>query len=300
VKTLLFGADGQLGSQLASLLPAALAPLGEVVALTRRNGGDVTDPQAVQRAVHEHQPQVIVNASAYTAVDRAESEPDAAFAVNALACETMARAAHEAGAWFVHYSTDYVFDGSGTQPWRESDATAPLSVYGASKLAGEKAIQAVCPRHVILRTSWVYEPGRDNFIGAILKAACKRDSLTVVDDQWGTPTRARTLAQATAHVLRSLQPGHAGIYHVAAAGETNRFELARFALQCAQARGWPLRATADRVSATSTRDMPSPARRPLNSRLDCSRFERTFGYSFAPWTVEVQAAIDEWPMMAGG
>jgi dTDP-4-dehydrorhamnose reductase len=293
MKILLFGADGQLGSQLRSVL----APLGEVAALSRRNGGDVTDAQAVQRAVREHAPGAIVNASAYTAVDRAESEPEAAFAVNTRACETLARAARESGAWLVHYSTDYVFDGSGSRAWREDDATAPLSVYGASKLAGEDAIRAVCPQHLILRTSWVYEAGRDNFIGAILKAACKRDALTVVDDQWGTPTRARTIAEATAHVLRMLQPGHAGLYHFAAAGETNRCELARFALTCAQARGWPLRATADKVSPARTQDMPSPARRPLNSRLECGRFQRTFGYSFAPWEVNVKSAIEEWPTM---
>jgi dTDP-4-dehydrorhamnose reductase len=295
MKILLFGADGQLGAQ----LPASLTSLGEVIALSRRNGGDVTDVDGVRRAIREHAPDAVVNASAYTAVDRAESEPEAAFAVNTRACETMARAAHEAGAWLVHYSTDYVFDGSGTRPWRESDATAPLSVYGASKLAGEEAIRAVCPRHVVLRTSWVYEAGRDNFIGAILKAACKRESLAVVDDQWGTPTRARTIAQATAHVLRVLQPGQAGLYHIAAGGETNRRALAQFALRCAQARGWPLLATADKVAGARTQDMPSPARRPLNSRLDCSRFERTFGYSFAPWESDVQAAIDEWPMMGG-
>lgn len=292
MKILVFGADGQLGSK----LPAALARVGEVIALSRRNGGDVTDTDAVRRAIREHAPRVVVNASAYTAVDRAESEPDAAFAVNARACETMARAAHEAGAWLVHYSTDYVFDGSGTRPWNEDDTPAPLSVYGASKLAGEDAIRAACPRHVIMRTSWVYEAGRDNFIGAILHAACKRESLTVVDDQWGAPTRARSLAHATAHLLAVLQPRHAGVYHVAAAGETNRLQLAQYALRCAQARGWPLLATADKVQPVRTQDAPSAARRPLNSRLDCSRFERTFGYVFTLWMEDVKAAIDEWPL----
>jgi dTDP-4-dehydrorhamnose reductase len=243
---------------------------------------------------------VIVNAAAYTAVDRAESEPEVAFAINGLACETLAQEALAAGAWVVHYSTDYVFDGSGTRPWRESDATAPLSVYGTSKLAGEQAIRAACPHHLVLRTSWVYEAGRDNFIGAILKAACKREQLSVVDDQWGTPTRALALAQATAHVLRRLDAAQPGLYHVAAAGETNRCELARFALRRAQERGWPLKATADRVHPARTSDMPSPARRPLNSRLDCSLFERTFGYSFAAWEDDVRRAIDEWPMMAQG
>lgn len=292
MKILLFGADGQLGSQ----LPAALAPLGEVAALTRRSGGDVTDGEGVRRAIGEHAPDVVVNASAYTAVDRAESEPEAAFAVNAHACETLARAAHEAGAWLVHYSTDFVFDGSGTRPWGEDDAPAPLSVYGASKLAGEDAIRALCPRHMVLRTSWVYEAGRDNFIGAILNAACKRESLTVVDDQWGTPTRARTIAQATAHVLSLLQPANAGLYHFAAAGETNRLQLAQYALRCAQARGWPLHATAEKVHPVRTQDMPSAAQRPLNSRLDCGRFESTFGYAFAPWAEDVEAAMAEWPL----
>lgn len=294
MKILLFGADGQLGAQLRT----ALSPLGELVALSRRNGGDVTDAQAVQRAVQESAPDVIVNASAYTAVDRAESEPDAAFAVNARACETLARAAAATGAWLVHYSTDFVFDGSGSRPWRESDPPAPLSVYGASKLAGETAIRALCPRHLVMRTSWVYEAGRDNFIGAILKAACKRGSLNVVDDQWGTPTRARSLAHATAHALRSLAPERAGLYHTAAAGETNRRELAQYALRLAQERAWPLLATPDKVSGVRTQDMPAPARRPLNSRLDCSLFSNTFGYSFAPWDEDVKAAIDEWPLPA--
>jgi dTDP-4-dehydrorhamnose reductase len=276
-----------------------LAPLGELTALARSEA-DLRHRDVLRRTVRQVRPDVVVNAAAYTAVDRAETEPDTAFAVNTLACETLAREAHGVDAWMVHYSTDYVFDGSGARPWREDDATAPLSVYGASKLGGEQAIRAICPRHLILRTSWVYEAGRDNFIGAILKAACKRDSLTVVDDQWGTPTRALAIAQATAHVLPLLQPSQAGLYHIAAAGETNRCELARFALRHAQSRGWPLKATASQVSPARTQDMPSPARRPLNSRLDCSRFEHTFGYSFAGWQADVQAAIEAWPMMGQG
>jgi dTDP-4-dehydrorhamnose reductase len=295
MKILLFGADGQLGSQLR----LELAPLGDVVAVSRSEG-DLLHRDVLRRTVRQVRPQVIVNAAAYTAVDRAEAEPDAAFAVNALACETLAREAHAIDAWIVHYSTDYVFDGAGARPWKETDATSPLSIYGASKLAGEQAVRAACPRHILMRTSWVYEAGRDNFIGAILKAACKRDSLKVVDDQWGTPTRARAIAHATAHVLRQVRPEQAGLYHIAAAGETNRCELARFALRRAQERGWPLLATADKVSPARTQDMPSPAQRPLNSRLDCDLFERTFGYSFAPWQDDVRAAIDEWPMMGQG
>src|SRR3569832_2291350 len=181
MKILLLGAAGQLGSQLR----AALSDRGEVVALARGAGGDVTDARAMQRAVQDLRPDAIVNASAYTAVARAEQAPDAAFAVNTLACEMLARLARSVDAWFIHYSTDYVFDGRGSRPWRESDAAGPLSVYGASKLAGEEAIRAIGGKYLVLRTSWVYEPGFANFIGAILNAACKRDSLSVVDDQWG-------------------------------------------------------------------------------------------------------------------
>jgi dTDP-4-dehydrorhamnose reductase len=294
MKILLAGAGGQLGSQLRT----ALAVCGDVVALTRASGGDVTDAAAMQRAIDAARPDVIVNATAYTAVDRAEQEPEAAFAVNALACETLARAARAAAAWFIHYSTDYVFDGSGSRPWREDDPALPLSVYGASKLAGEQAIRAVGGKYLVLRTSWVYEPGFANFIGAILGAACKRDALTVVDDQWGTPTRARTIAQATARILPRLEASQAGLYHLAAAGETNRLALAQHALERAQALGWPLRATAARVQRASTADMPSPARRPLNSRLDTDRFERTFGFALPGWTADVDAALEEWPQPA--
>jgi dTDP-4-dehydrorhamnose reductase len=294
MKLLLLGADGQLGRELQT----ALGPLGEVVALG--SGHDIADAQAMRRAVHESQPDAIVNAAAYTAVDRAETDRDRAWAVNAQACETLAREADARGAWLVHYSTDYVFDGSGSRPWREDDAARPLGVYGASKLAGEEAIRRLCTRHLILRTSWVYEAGRANFIGAILGAACKRDSLTVVDDQWGAPTRARAIAQATAAILPGLKERNAGLFHFAAAGQTNRFELARHALECASRAGWPLRAGPAALKPARTDDMPSPARRPLNSRLDCSRFDRTFGVARAPWPGEVSAAIAEWPMIDGG
>ena len=291
MKLLLLGADGQLGAQLR----AALAPLGEVTALGR--GCDLSQPDQVVASVRASKWDAIVNAAAYTAVDRAESERDMAFAVNARACEVLAREAQASGSWLVHYSTDYVFDGSGTAAWRESDTPRPLNVYGASKLEGENAIRANCERHVILRTSWVYEAGRDNFIGAILKAACSRDSLAVVEDQWGAPTRARTIAQATARVLSMIEPRHAGLYHFAGAGETNRFELARHALARAQGRGWPLRATAGEVRPSKTTGTPSPALRPLNSRLDCSLFDSTFAFVRPLWSRDVDDAIDEWPVV---
>jgi dTDP-4-dehydrorhamnose reductase len=294
MKLLLLGADGQLGRELRT----SLAPLGEVTALG--SGHDVSDPAAMRAAIDEARPDAIVNASAYTAVDRAETDADRAYAVNARACEFLAREAQATGAWLVHYSTDYVFDGSGSRPWREDDAARPLGVYGASKLAGEEAVRAHCERHILLRTSWVYEAGRSNFIGAILKAACSRDSLAVVEDQWGTPTRARAIAQATAAILPRLQPRQAGLYHYAAAGETNRFDLARFSLACAAKAGWRLRASPEDVRAARTAEMPSPAARPLNSRLDCSLFDRTFGVARAPWQPEVSAAIAEWPMIGPG
>lgn len=289
---LLLGAGGQLGTQLRT----ALAALGDVHAPRC----DIADAAAVRAAVAAANFDVIVNAAAYTAVDRAETERDAAFAVNATACETLAHAAQASGAWLVHYSTDYVYDGSGTHPWRETDKAAPLNVYGASKLAGDDAIRRICARHLILRTSWVYETARDNFIASILKAACKREALAVVDDQWGTPTRADAIAQATAGIVARIQPGQAGLYHFASAGDTNRFELARFALLCAQACGWPLRAKADQVSPVPTAQVPSPAQRPLNSRLDCSLFDATFGVPRPGWQVDVRAAIEAWPAMPGG
>lgn len=292
MKLLLLGADGQLGRELR----AALAPLGEVVALGSDH--DVSDAAVMRRALDASRPDAIVNASAYTAVDRAEQEVDRAWDVNARACEMLAREAQSRGAWLFHYSTDYVFDGSGSRPWTEDDAPHPLGVYGASKLAGEQAIREHCDRHVILRTSWVYEAGRNNFIGAILKAACVRDTLTVVDDQWGTPTRARSIARATSAVLARIEPSQAGLYHFAADGETNRFELARFSLECAERAGWPLKAGAASVSPVHTDEVPSPARRPLNSRLDCTRFDRTFGVARAAWQPEVSAAIAQWPPMA--
>ena len=289
MKILLLGADGQLGRESRTTLTA----LGDVTALG--SGNDVSDAAAMQRVIRELKPHAIVNASAYTAVDKAETDAERAYAVNAHACETLAREAQARGAWLVHYSTDYVFDGSGSRPWREDDATAPLGVYGASKLAGERAIRSNCDRHLILRTSWVYEAGRGNFIGAILKAACSRDSLTVVDDQWGTPTRARAIAQVTVQLLPRLKDGQAGLYHYAADGQVSRLDLARFSLECARRAGWPLRAGPEALKGAATADMPSPARRPLNSRLDCGLFDRTFGAARSPWQAEVEAAIAEWP-----
>jgi dTDP-4-dehydrorhamnose reductase len=289
MKILLLGASGQLGWQLRR----SLAPLGEVIALSREAGGDLLRRSALEAAVADVAPEVVVNAAAYTAVDRAESEPDAAFAVNAEACAVLGRASSRAGAWLVHYSTDYVFDGSGEQPWREDAATAPLNVYGRSKLAGEEALRAAHSRHLILRTCWVHDTWGSNFVKTILRAAQQQDALRVVDDQWGAPTRAALVADVTAHLLRAVAPAQAGTYHLAAAGEANWNQVARCAIAAASAAGLELRAGPDAVVPVPSSEVPRPAARPANSRLDTSRLRRTFGVHLPPWQDGVQAVATE-------
>jgi len=292
MKILLFGADGQLGWQLRR----SLCVVGNVTALTRRSApcGDLADPAGIARTVRELRPDAIVNAAAYTAVDRAESEPDAAFAVNHRACETLAAEAARIGAWVVHYSTEYVFDGSGDAPWRETDATAPLNAYGRSKLAGEQAIARGCPRHLILRTSWLFDAWGDNFVRWVLGAARQRPELQVVDDQWGAPTRAALLADVTAHLLRALRPELAGTYHVAAAGEASRHALAVFALQCAQQHGLGgLQTGPANILPVPSTAFPRPAARPANSRLDTRRLRDAFGLVLPPWQQGVEAVVAE-------
>lgn len=292
MKILLFGADGQLGWQLRR----SLCVVGEVTALTRSSDshcGDVADAAGVARTVDQLRPDVIVNAAAYTAVDRAESEPVAADLINHRACEVLAVQAERIGAWLVHYSTEYVFDGSGTAPWRESDATAPLNVYGRSKLAGEKAIAGANPRHLILRTSWLFDTWGDNFLKWLLGAAAERPSLDIVFDQHGAPTRAAIVADVTAHLLRALRPELAGTYHVAAAGEASRHELAVFALQCAQKRGLRLQAGPGSVRPVPSSSFPRPAARPANSRMDTHRLRKTFGLALPYWHEGVDAVVAE-------
>ncbi|TFZ05200.1 dTDP-4-dehydrorhamnose reductase [Ramlibacter henchirensis] len=297
MKILLFGANGQVGWQLRR----SLAVVGEVIPLDRSSTplcGDLRDAQGVAASVADVAPDVVVNAAAYTAVDRAEDEPDAAFAVNASACDALAKAATRQGAWLVHYSSDYVYDGSGEKPWRETDATRPSSIYGRSKLAGDQAIAHGTRRHLVLRTSWVFDSWGQNFASSILKAAAVRDELTVVADQWGAPTRAALIADVTAHALRVLAAERnperlAGIYHVAAGGSTNWHEYAQLIVQEANARGWPLRASADRVRAIASADYPARATRPKNSRLDTTRLRETFGLALPPWQDGVRAVIAE-------
>jgi dTDP-4-dehydrorhamnose reductase len=295
VKILLFGRNGQVGWE----LQRSLAPLGDVIALGSgsENGlsGDFLDPDGIVRTVRTVRPDVVVNAAAYTAVDKAESEADRAAQLNALTPAVIARAAAEAGAWMVHYSTDYVFDGSGTRPWREDDATGPLSVYGRTKLAGEQGITSANPRHLVLRTSWVYGARGGNFAKTMLRLARERDRLTVIDDQFGAPTGADLLADVTAHAVRSLLAGtgQAGIYHVAAGGETTWNGYARFVVGCAQQAGEKLKAGPQEVDPVPTSAFPTPARRPHNSRLDTSRFRAAFGLVLPPWQQGVARMLQE-------
>jgi len=283
VRLMLTGANGQLGFELGR----SLAVLGDVWALDR-TACNLADPAAVEAAVSRWRPHIIVNAAAWTAVDKAESEPAAAGAVNATGPGLLASLAADSGALLVHYSTDYVFDGSGVRPWREDDATGPLSVYGQSKLAGEQAIAAAGARHLIFRTSWVYGAHGANFLKTVLRLARERDRLAMVADQIGAPTGAALIADVTAQVLaqylRSRREQFAyGTYHLAAGGETSWQQYARFVVAEAAALGQSFALSADDIAPIATDDYPLPARRPANSRLDCSKLCETFDLHLPDW-----------------
>ena len=282
MRILLLGRHGQVGWE----LERALAPLGEVKAYDRA-GLDLADAPRLAAAVRALQPEAIVNAAAYTAVDKAESEREAAFAVNATGPRVLAEEARRIGALLVHYSTDYVFDGEKRTPYVEDDATHPLSVYGASKLAGEEAIRKAGCRHLILRTSWVYGPRGKNFMLTMLRLAKERPELRVVDDQVGAPTSSIEIARATAQVLAhaARSPELSGLFHLAAQGETSWYGFAQAILARA--------GIATPIFAIPTEDYPTPARRPRNSRLDCSRLRETFGVTLAPWQDGLAEAIAE-------
>ena len=291
---LLLGKNGQLGWE----LQRALAPLGTVIALDRHSSphcGDLADPAGLARTVAELRPGVIVNAAAYTAVDKAESDVAMARTVNAEAPAALARAAQQIGAWLISYSTDYVFDGSGQRPWREDDLTAPLNVYGATKLEGEQAIVAHCERHLIFRTSWVYAARGGNFAKTMLRLAGERDRMAVIDDQIGAPTGADLLADLTAHAIRSARraPKLAGIYHVAAAGETSWHDYARHVVARARASGVELRVSDAAIEAVKTTAFPTPATRPHNSRLDTTKLRNAFGLTMPRWQVGVDRMLTE-------
>jgi len=285
VKIVLLGANGQLGWQLRR----SLSLVGEVMPLE-------IDLRGTQWAdlVRAARPAAVVNAAAYTAVDQAEDEPEAAFEVNAHACEVLAALTGELGAWLLHFSSDYVFDGSGDRPWTETDLPRPLSVYGRSKLAGDKAV-AANPRHLVLRSSWLYDSWGQNFLKTILKAAASRDELAVVADQRGAPTRAALVADVAALALRQAFAGQpvAGTYHVAAAGVTTWHEYACLVVKEAMARGMAVRAVPEGIRPIPAAEYPARARRPVNSRLDTTKLRRTFGLQLPDWKQGVNAVVAE-------
>lgn len=295
MRVLLLGKNGQVGWE----LQRALAPLGEVIALDRhaQNGlcGDLSNLQGLSDTVHSLAPDVIVNAAAHTAVDKAESEPELAHTVNALASEVLAQEADRHGAWLIHYSTDYVFDGSGEKPWLETDMTAPLSVYGATKLEGERRIQQSGCRHVIFRTSWVYGARGNNFAKTMLRLAQERDSLNVINDQIGAPTGAELLADVTAHVIRTAlhRPEVSGLYNLVADGEVSWHGYASFVLDFARKAGLPIKVAPDNVHPVPTSAFPTPAKRPHNSRLDTSKLENTFNLVMPIWQTGVTRMLNE-------
>ena len=295
MKILLLGKNGQVGWE----LQRALAPLGELTALDRQADdglcGDLTNLDGLAATVRAVQPQVIVNAAAYTAVDKAEGEPELAQRINAEAPAALAREAAALGALLVHYSTDYVFDGSGSAPWAEDAPTGPLGVYGATKLAGEQAIaQTGCP-HLILRTSWVYAARGGNFARTMLRLAQERERLTVIDDQWGAPTGAELIADVTAHAVAQTrqQPAKAGIYHLTAAGETTWFSYAKYVLALAGQSQTAIKIKATELLPIPTSAYPTPARRPHNSRLDTRKLQTRFGLALPPWQHGVRRMLAE-------
>lgn len=294
---LLLGKNGQVGWE----LQRSLSVLGDVVALDRLGEGelvgDLRDSAGLARTVQAVRPNVIVNAAAYTAVDKAESERDLAHAINAEAPGVLAREAAKTGAWLVHYSTDYVFDGSGDAPWTEDASTGPLSVYGATKLAGEQAIRGSGCQHLIFRTSWVYAARGNNFAKTMLRLAKERDEMRVVSDQVGAPTGAELLADATAHAIRTARAhtSVSGTYHLAASGETSWWEYARFVIEHARAAGAPIRVAPDGVLPILTADYPTLAKRPLNSRLVTSNFTEAFGLRLPQWREGVARMLEEGP-----
>lgn len=297
MKILLFGKNGQIGWE----LQRALAPLGDLIALGSNEQdycGDLTNPEGITETIQRVQPSVIVNAAAYTAVDLAESDQQLAQQINADILQIIAQEARALDAWLIHYSTDYVFSGKGCTSWREDDVTEPVNTYGATKRAGEIFIAAHCPKHLIFRTSWVYAARGNNFVKTMLRLAKKRTELQVVNDQIGAPTSAELIADCTAHVIRtvmSLLPTKkrslAGIYHLAASGETSWYDYAVYLFSEAQAHNLGLNSPV--LKAISTADYATPAKRPLNSRLSTEKFTTTFGLVLPFWKVGLSRMLTE-------
>ena len=290
MKIVVLGAFGQVGWE----LQRSLAVLGEVTALGRQEA-DFADPEGVARTVRALRPDVIVNAAAHTAVDKAESEPALAQLLNAATPAALAREALALDALLVHYSTDYVFDGSGSTARSEDAPTAPLSVYGRTKLEGERAIAESGCRHLIFRTSWVYAARGGNFARTMLRLAQERERLTVIDDQRGAPTGADLIADVTAHAIRHVQqaPHDLGLYHLVASGETSWHGYARFVIDTARSLRPELPLRASEIAPVPTSAFPTPAQRPLNSRLDTSRLQERFGLRLPDWQHGVTRMLHE-------
>ncbi|MGA4467298.1 dTDP-4-dehydrorhamnose reductase [Enterobacter hormaechei] len=289
---LLFGKTGQVGWE----LQRALAPLGNLIALdvhSKDYCGDFSNPEGIAETVRNIKPDVIVNAAAHTAVDKAESEPEFAQLLNATSVEAIAKEAAKIGAWVVHYSTDYVFPGDGETPWSETDATAPLNVYGQTKLDGEKALQDNCPNHLIFRTSWVYAGKGNNFAKTMLRLAKERKELSVINDQVGAPTGAELLADCTAHAIRiaMVKPEVAGLYHLVASETTTWYDYAALVFEEAQKAGVEL--AIEKLNAVPTTAYPTPARRPHNSRLNTMKFQQNFNLVLPAWQVGVKRMLAE-------
>lgn len=282
MRLLLTGCNGQVGFE----LQRALMPLGEIVAVDNADC-DLADAGAIRRLVREVRPDVIVNPAAYTAVDKAESEGELAAAVNTAAPGILGEAAARLGVLVIHYSTDYVFDGTKEGAYVEGDPTNPQSVYGRTKRDGELALANANSRHLILRTSWVVGAHGGNFAKTMLKLAAERDTLNVVADQWGAPTSAALLADIAAHLVRQQQGNPDsfpyGTYHCVASGETHWCDYARYVIGAAIKTGKPMQATPESIRPIATTDYPTPAKRPANSRLDTRKFRETFGLELPHW-----------------
>ena len=294
MKILLFGANGQVGWE----LQRSLSPLGELIALDRHSTelcGDLANLAGITNTVTSVRPDVVVNAAAYTAVDKAEADIQTAQLINATAPGAMAQAASAVGAWLVHYSTDYVFDGSGDTPWMEANPTGPLNAYGRTKLEGERHIVDSCAKHLIFRTSWVYAARGGNFAKTMLRLAQERETMQVINDQFGAPTGADLLADVTAHAIRQVlnRPNDAGVYHLAAAGQTTWFDYAKHVVaQSIQAQAAP-EIIVKTIKPVATSAFPTAAKRPHNSRLNTDKLERTFGLTMPPWPLGVNRMLKE-------
>lgn len=294
MKVLLLGKGGQVGWE----LQRSLQTVGELIALdfdSEEYCGDFTDLRGLAQTVQTIRPDIIVNAAAHTAVDKAESEPALANTINALAPAVLATEAAKLGALLVHYSTDYVFNGSGEAPWKESDTTGPLSVYGATKLQGEHAIIASGAKHLIFRTSWVYAARGGNFAKTMLKLAKERDKLTVINDQFGAPTGAELLADVTALAIRHVMMHQKdyGLYHLVASGTTTWFEYARYVIEFARQRGQAIHVQNSQILPVPTETFPTPAKRPSNSRLNTAKLQSTFGITLPDWHLGVTRMLEE-------